>query len=299
MTSSSEHFDRLLKQLRVGATSERLAAARHLAQFATSNDVEVLERARRRELDHYVSVAIDEAIALATPRPPRPSDPTDPVDDALEDQPWDDEVYAQALRAATTSLVHELRRPLGLARLAVERNDLRATSAFVERMDRLLDAMEHLVFVSAGGEYTGFDLGELVAEIVEEQEAQFSVPIHQVDPHEVKVSGDRGAVELIVRNGLSNACESTLQLGSLFPAAVAVSSGRTDRDAWVAIIDHGAGMPAGFDPFAFAATRKDGHLGVGLALARQAARSMNGDLSLTQREDGGVTLRLSWPLGQP
>jgi signal transduction histidine kinase len=246
-------------------------------------------------MDHYVQRAIDEAVSEAAERPARTS-PSEPgTDEGLEDQAWDDETYTRALRATTTSLVHELRRPLGLARLAAGHGDVATTSTYLDRMERLLDAMEHLVTLAAGGASTEFDLDALAEDIAAEHHERFGIPVELLDRSTVIVSGNRGAVELILRNGVANACESTQQLGLESPRAVAVSFGRTDRDAWIAVLDHGVGIEGGFDPFTFATTRKPGHDGVGLALARQAAKALRGTLTLTQREDGGATLRLTWP----
>ena len=284
-----------LRELRLGHTRDRLTAARVLGDCATVSEVDALTRARRREMDHYVQRAIDEAIAQARARPPRVVPEQGATDEGLEEQQWDDETYARALRATTTTLVHELRRPLGLARLAIGHGDVQTVSQYLDRMERLLGAMEHLVTVAAGGESTDFDLADLVKEIALEQNERFGVPIEILDQARLTVSGNRGAVELIVRNGIANACESTRLVGGEPYRPVAVSIGRTDRDAWVAVLDHGVGVEYGFDPFAFAATRKAGHDGVGLALARQAAKALRGTLTLTQRDDGGATLRLAWP----
>lgn len=285
-----------LRQLRLGNTQERLAAARHLESRATSAEVDALAQIRRREMDHYVDRAIEQVIGQARERLPRIAQPPTSQDDLLEAQPWDDETYANALRAATTSLVHELRRPLGLARLAADHQDITKASLFLDRMERLLDAMEQLVKVAAGGATSEFDLAALVSDVAAEQNGTENVPIELLDTASTLVVGNRGAVELIVRNGIANARESTELVESTERRPVAVSCGKTDRDAWVAILDHGVGLPSGLDPFAFAATRKDGHDGVGLALARQAARSLQGSLALVQRDNGGATLRLSWPL---
>ena len=292
---SDPEVDEALRQLRLGNAPERLAAARLLGQRATQSEVDALVRIRRREMDHYVERSIDDAIAQAETRGPRAPHSAAEAGETMEEQPWDDEAYVRALSATTASLVHELRRPLGLARLAAGHEDVAKTVVYLERMERLLDAMEQLVEVATGGVVTEFDLAALVTEVAAEQADLHSVPVDPSDPAITPVVGNRGAVELIVRNGIANACESTQQVGGNRPRPVVVTCGRTDRDAWVAILDHGVGLPSGLDPFAFAATRKEGHDGVGLALARQAARSLAGSLSLAQRDGGGATLSLSWP----
>jgi len=136
-------MDDALRALRLGSASERIAAARLVAGTATKANVSELDRIRRRELDHYVQQAIDEAIMAARTRPaavPRPDGPPWEVADAATQ--LDEEMYALALGATTKSFVHELRPSIGLARLALSHRDLASAVGHVERMDRLLDAME-------------------------------------------------------------------------------------------------------------------------------------------------------------
>ncbi len=109
-------------------------------------------------MDHYVERSIDDAIAQAETRTPRAPHSAAETGETMEEQPWDDEAYVQALSATTASLVHELRRPLGLARLAAGHEDVPKTVVYLERMERLLDAMEQLVEVATGGVVTEFDL---------------------------------------------------------------------------------------------------------------------------------------------
>jgi signal transduction histidine kinase len=291
---ADSHVETALRQLRVGRSSERLEAARLLSLHATQAELEDLERARARELDHYVSQAIGAAIARAKLRPRRQPELATESDYTLEEQLWDDALQARALRATTTSLVHELRRPLGLAILAASHRDLEGVNNYLKRMDLLLDAMERMVQVASGGTSTEFDLAALAQEIAQEHSVRLQFPVQVSLTGDMVVTGDREAVALIIRNGIANACESALKAEDGTPPVV-VDLGRTDRDAWIAILDRGDGIAPGLDPFAFAATRKEGHLGVGLTLARQAARSIGGELSLTGRRDGGAILRLAWP----
>jgi signal transduction histidine kinase len=292
---NSEREDEVLRQLRLGTSAERLAAARLLRDQATPTEVPSLQTIRRRELDHYVQQAIDDAIAAASTRAPRAQAPQPSPDDHLEEQPWDDATYAAALRAATTSFAHELRRPLGLALLAVDRADLARVTAYLERMQRLLNAMDKLVSLTDAGKSEDFDVEDMLAKLVIEHRERFEVPIELLVEPQRAIRQSRASVELIVANGLTNACESTITKGDAEPRPIVVTCGITDREVWIAILDYGVGLPAGFDPFTFAASRKEGHDGVGLALARRAARSISADIALTQREDGGATFRLEFP----
>jgi signal transduction histidine kinase len=113
--------------------------------------------------------------------------------------------------------------------------------------------------------------------------------------------GDRGLVELALRNGVINAVEATREIDAGDDDhSIVVNWNKTDRDYWVAVLDRGPGIPeraaAIFD---FGTTTKEGHLGMGLALAIRAARSMRGDLSIATRETEGARYELRWPLSYP
>ena len=78
-------------------------------------------------------------------------------------------------------------------------------------------------------------------------------------------------------------------------------TGRVFRDganAVVEIVDNGPGIPANivnrlFQPFAGSATR--GGAGLGLAIARELARGMKGELELASNETGGAVFQLRIP----
>jgi signal transduction histidine kinase len=288
-----------LRLLRVGTATERLGAARLLLGEATATETPALEAIRRRELDRYVQQAVDEAIRASRDRPPRVPPQQDSYDDSLDELPWDDATYSQALRAATTSLGHELRRPLGLARLAADRGDLGSVNNYLDRMARLLNAMELLVRLTDPGEPSEFDLADLLRKLAAEHRERFDLPIDVLADSALTIKQHRDSVELIVCNAMTNACESTLAVGAEQAGAILVTCGVTDREIWIGILDHGVGLPAGFEPFTFAATRKEGHDGVGLALARRAALSIGAEITLTQREDGGATFRLTCSANLP
>jgi signal transduction histidine kinase len=285
-----------LRQLRLGTAAERLAAARLLAEIGTPTELSALRGIRRRELDHYVQLGIDEAIEASRGRTPRVVVHAEP-DDHLEDGPWDDAIYSQALRAVTISFAHELRRPLGLALLAAGRADFGSVVPYLERMQRLLKAMEKLVTLGDASEATQFDVSNLLRTLVAEHEDRFDVAINVIADADLRVNQDRDSVELIVCNALTNACESTIAAGGQDRRPIVVTCGITDREAWVGILDHGVGLPTGFDPFTFAASRKENHDGVGLALAQRAVLSIGGEIALIQRTDGGATFRLAFPTG--
>jgi C4-dicarboxylate-specific signal transduction histidine kinase len=110
---------------------------------------------------------------------------------------------------------------------------------------------------------------------------------------------DPGLLLLIVSNGLRNAAEAVQLIGSESPHSIAINWGTTDRDYWVAIMDDGCGLPKGTSAlFEIGTTTKDKnvHLGMGLAIAKRAASSLGGSLTLNPRSTGGTTFELRWPI---
>lgn len=109
--------------------------------------------------------------------------------------------------------------------------------------------------------------------------------------------GDDSLVEVAVRNGLRNSIEATEAAagGSGKLENVVINWGETEKDYWIAILDHGNGLPPGSERiFDIGSSTKEGHFGMGLALAKRAAWSLRGDITLTPRKDGGVKFEFRW-----
>jgi signal transduction histidine kinase len=114
----------------------------------------------------------------------------------------------------------------------------------------------------------------------------------------VTVRADREKTQQIVLNLLSNAIKFTPQGGKLSLAcAVTPSSVR------IAVSDNGAGIPADklqriFEPFIQVdsrLTRTSDGVGLGLAISRDLARGMNGDLTVESRMGKGSRFELTLP----
>ncbi len=115
-------------------------------------------------------------------------------------------------------------------------------------------------------------------------------------PPGLVVLGDRPKVEQIVLNLLSNAVKFTDSGGS-----IAVRCEPTDDDhVLLAVRDTGIGIPADqlesiFEPFvqvgrSLTSTREGA--GLGLAISRDLARAMGGDITVTSDVDVGSEFRL-------
>jgi signal transduction histidine kinase len=200
-------------------------------------------------------------------------------------------------------LAHEVKNPLGAIRGAAQlmRDQVPAESArflaIIEEETERLDVLVRRFLTMARPQaprVVPVELGQLLRKIVE---------AHGVDPaaagirvelddgsRETWIRADPDALVQIVANLLINAREAlhgegTVRL-SLAPGS------RTGRVALV-VADSGPGIPSEmtqtlFEPFV---TTKASGTGLGLAMARQLARSMDGALDIDHR-DSGAAFRL-------
>jgi len=181
-----------LHLLRTGRTGERAAAARLLADWGTEAEVPALAQACRRELDHYVVKAIEEAIERSAARGRAPVRGVTGAASASSEAHEDAE--SRALREATSMLVHELQLVVGQARLAAERElalvEGNETTHVLKRLADLLDAIETLGSVARPPRVVRFDLSNLVGDIAAEHKERCGVAIELVGDDGIVTSGD-------------------------------------------------------------------------------------------------------------
>lgn len=289
--------DEALQALRLGSASERLEAARVLAETAVPADLRRLTSARLREVDHYVTVALDAAIrraSLQTTATPTPEDT--PIDESL----LRSEEYSRGFKEALLMVVHELGTSIGRVRSAA-RSELDAfdgsrTEARLEHLDDLFAALERIGLATEAAQYEEFDLAGHVMDIAASVAEQTEMPVETTGLEPLLVVSDPNLVEFAVSNGIRNACEAVRSMPVERRAPVIVSWGKSDKEFWVSVIDRGPGPPDDLqDPFAFAESRKKDHIGAGLSLARRAIRTLGGSATLREREGGGAHFEVRWP----
>jgi signal transduction histidine kinase len=117
----------------------------------------------------------------------------------------------------------------------------------------------------------------------------------ELDPRQLWVNGDRDRIAHIARNLLSNAVAHG---GPMIRIVVL----REDGAGRLVIADNGPGVAADahdslFEPFNNEGTRAlvTGSLGMGLAVARELAREMDGELTLERTVDGWTCFTMSLP----
>lgn len=200
------------------------------------------------------------------------------------------------------AIAHDLRTPLTRLRFRAEQ----APAAVRDRMATDIEEMDALIAQAMAfvrGERTPerrepLDLAALVADCAggfTETGADVSFEGDGALP----VEGDPAALRRAMANLISNAVK--------YGGGARVKAFVEDGRAVVEIADDGPGLAgdeleAVFEPFhrgERSRSRETGGAGLGLTVARQAARAHGGDIVLIPRDGGGLIARLDLPLAGP
>jgi signal transduction histidine kinase len=239
--------------------------------------------------------------------------------DALERQTQEAQTANRAKSEFLTTMSHELRTPLNAIGGYVEllQMGLRGPVTDEQRrdLDRIKTSQEHLLGLISGVlDLSRIEAGRLsytftnvaidpflrgVDALVAPQAAAKNVTLeHVAGRANAAVVADREKLRQIVLNLLSNAIRHT-------PSGGTVTLSSEPRGQYTAIVidDTGPGIPPDrrdviFEPFvqldrSLTQTREG--LGLGLAISRDLARGMAGDLSVHDRPGGGARFVLVLP----
>ena len=296
MSQSVDHF---LRRLQSETQTDRLEAARYFAAHASQEHERELREALARESVHWIRVALRRALA-------RISSTTELAftDKSLDkdDVParFAAQVYADALETTASQLIHEIEPLLGTLRLAAESEieNFREsnTRRNLERLDDLLAAVSRLRRAASAPKIEEFSLDELVQNCIQETALPEGVHVQKSGPQPCVVEGDSSLILLSLNNGLRNATEATVATkGDFKSLPITVAWGHTDVDCWISIVDLGVGFKGNLQrALQMGTTTKEGHLGMGLAIANQALASMGGQLILVPNQRG-VRFEMRWP----
>lgn len=188
---------------------------------------------------------------------------------------------------------HDLRTPLAALRVRIESVDDEADRVkmadTIDEMNRMLEDILSLARIGRGTEPpVDTELTALV-DVVVEDFRDLGADVH-FEPEGRVVQRVRSAsMKRAVRNLIENAVK--------YAGAAEVTVVRDDRGACIAVEDRGPGIPAErlgdvFEPFTRIETsrnRDTGGIGLGLALARAIVNEAGGELTLTNREGGGLS----------
>jgi len=185
----------------------------------------------------------------------------------------------------------------------------KALSIIEDRLNQTNTIVEHMLEAARleegpdGLESEEFDLGEVATDSVlairsrvgADHAVEFSGP-----PGRLVLRSDRRRVVAIVEHMLDNAVKYSPEGGAIECTLVARRQDRavlTVRDSGLGIA--GADLERVFTRFGRLVTRDNSHIsgaGLGLYLARESARRMGGDITVTSRPGKGSTFTLSLPL---
>jgi signal transduction histidine kinase len=224
-------------------------------------------------------------------------------------------VYAVGVVAA--SVAHDLRNPLMIAQLFLERaqGELRKQGVagdgkVLGNIEKVSEAVERITDIVAGIDLghrrtrakTTADLGEVTRLTISFLEGAFrkrgelNVDLAPVP----SVIGSPTALSQVVLNLLVNGLEALPEGGG--PAAsVTLRLRRDGKDALMEIEDNGAGMPPEileriFDPFF--STKEDGGTGLGLAISKRIVDDLGGSLEARSRVGEGSCFTVRVPLAE-
>lgn len=197
------------------------------------------------------------------------------------------------------AIAHDLRTPLTRLRFRAEQ----APEAVRDRMASDIEEMDALIAQAMAfvrGETTPerrepLDLDALAADCAQGF-TETGADVSFDGGGALRVSGDPAGL----RRALGNLIANAVQYGG----GARVKAFAADGAAVVTIEDDGPGLPEGeleivFEPFQRgerSRNRETGGAGLGLTVARQAARASGGDVVLQRREGGGLRARLHIPL---
>ncbi|GGX81011.1 two-component sensor histidine kinase [Litchfieldella qijiaojingensis] len=208
-------------------------------------------------------------------------------------------------RRFTADAAHELRTPLAALKIhldnamAGEQASLRKAYDGIERLQRVVDQLLILARLDSQRMtlVERLDLRALVLELAAELWPLAEAHAQKLEVREsapLWVEGDTTELGILIRNLLDNALRYTPDGGR-----VEVALGRDERGTWLSIRDTGPGIPeelleAVTERFRRVADQRISGSGLGLSIAVELAKRQQAQLTLRNRQEGGLEARLEW-----
>jgi K+-sensing histidine kinase KdpD len=276
---------------------ERLKAARFLERNSDPSDLSALRDARKVETVSYVQDSLDRALSHSIER--APSVESHEVDEPEVPEEARKRIRAQAIEWSTGFVLHEVASLTGLIARAASQEipdfDASKTRRHIQTLQRIFPAIERLKGATIAPKLEQFDLAELLSEIQAAETTESGIAISPQGPRPLVITSDPALLRLAVQNGVRNAIEAIGEAPTDDPHPIVLTWGETDTDYWIVVIDRGLGIVGPTDSvFEIGKTRKAGHIGFGLPIARQAIETLGGSVTLEPATGGGTRYELRW-----
>lgn len=294
--------DTATRNLSSGSIDDRLKAARFFSALAKSGDKDMLEDAMRKETAPWVKRALQRAIETSSKKKPNnlaavvqlPSEPLPEADDVTN------EIRAKVVEEVTSTILHEFTPIIGSLRLAAIKETLKfensQTKFFLDQVSSVIEGIGNLKKAAGSPTYSDFNLVELVQSILDNfpmDSSRISINLGGESPF--MVFADRDSLYLAIINGLRNAIEAVQEYSYASPAQLTINWGRAGHEDWLVILDTGKGFTGNPNSaLSIGVTNKELHIGYGLSIAQVAMQAMEGNLSVSNREEGGARFELRW-----
>jgi PAS domain S-box-containing protein len=212
---------------------------------------------------------------------------------------------------------HELRTPLTSVQMGIhlllegapeslderQRDILQVCREDTTRLDRLMRELLDLSKIESGAvtpQVAPMRPGKLVSEAVDplrlQVEAKGARLEVDVPPDLPQVAVDRGQIERVIGNLVTNAMRATPEGGAITVAAV-----RRDDEVAISVADTGTGIPREylstiFEPFVQVPHASGGGAGLGLTISRRIVEGHGGRLSVQSEPGRGSTFTFTVPI---
>lgn len=256
-----------------------------------------------RRLTRPISTFAEAAERLGANPEADPLEPTGPVEvrtaiAAFNDMQASLKSHIRNRTQSVAAIAHDLRTPLTRLRFRAEQ----APDALRDRMAEDIEEMDALIsqalIYARGGAAPArrerLDLAELARDVAQGF-SETGSPVQFAASEPLPVDGDPVALRRALSNLIDNA--------RVWGRTVRVEASQDGDRAEIRVLDDGPGLPPDqlevlFEPFRrgeASRNRQTGGTGLGLTVARQAARAHGGDVTLCNRPEGGLEARLWLP----
>lgn len=277
----------------------RLQAARYFFNHATASDKDLLNRFLLRESVPWIKRAIETALRRVEHTVEQKKAIEEPLNERVSEQALQS-IRADAVDEVTRTIIHEFGPLVGSLKLSAAREvneyEKSRTKHIVEQFGALISAIRNLKDAASSPAYKNFDLSLLVSEcvaVLAGHPLHSAIRIAGVRPY--MIDADRDLLSLAINNGIRNAIEAVASFSQTDPAEILINWGPGGAESWLAIIDSGPGFTGKTeDAMKLGNSNKQDHFGYGLSISQLAIRSMEGELYISNKREGGARFELRW-----